>query len=133
MILLGAVVVCATVVVLRRRELARSLQDIRRGIGTEEALEGASASLAAAPSVLQTRFVFGWVWGPVALVMLATIFALAATYFAVDAILARFQIGWQQPILGVANAVISFLIFRIAAPRARSIIVSYRSYQNAIG
>ena len=133
MLLLAVVVLSASAVILRWRELSRSLKDIQRGVGTEEALEGASASLAAAPSALQTRFAFGWVWGPSALVFLAATFALAASYFAVDAILARFQIGWQQPTLGVANAVISFVLFRLAAPRARSIIVSYRSYRKATG
>ncbi len=133
LLLLALVGLCVGVLVLRWRHLRMLVNDVRRGIGTEEAVEGAAASLASAPGVLRTRFALAWVWGPLLLLVMGTTLAFAAAYFAVDAILARFQIGWEQPVLGMINAALSLLVFRLAAFRGSRLIVAYRAHRVASG
>ena len=130
LLLLVLVGICAAVVAIRWRSLTGVIRDLRRGSDeSDEALEGAAAALDAAPSPLRTRFAIGWVFLPGLLFVLGTTFSFSTAYFAVDAVLARFQIGWQQPVLGVADAVIAFLLFRSGARRLALWPLAYRIYR----
>lgn len=131
LLLLVLVGICAAVVAIRWKSLTRMLRDLRRrSDATDEVVEGAVAALDAAPSTLQTRFALGWVFLPGLLFVLGATFAFSTAYFAVDAVLARFQIGWQQPVLGVADAVIAFLLFRSGARRLGLWPLAYRIYRD---
>jgi hypothetical protein len=118
-LLLGVVIVCAAVLVAFRGRITwligRVREPFRRPLEEDPAFDGAVGGLAESPAALQSRFAFQWIWGPAVLFGLGVMFGFSAAYFAVDAILARFQVGWEQPVLGVANAVTGYVMFRIAA------------------
>ncbi len=61
--------------------------------------------------------------------MIGATFAFSTSYFAVDAVLARFRVGWQQPVLGVADGIVAFLLFRMAARRLALWPFAYRIYR----
>jgi hypothetical protein len=120
--LLGAVVaVCAGVCLIRRNEilyLFERLRDpFRRPMTENPNYEGLVDAFDVLPASLQSRFTWSYVWGPMVAAVLATFFAFSAAYFVVDAILARFLIGWQQPILALVNLFLSYLVWRLAASR----------------
>lgn len=79
--------------------------------------EGAADALAACPGALRTRFALWWIWGPAALASLGIIAAVSATYFLIDAVLARFNVGWENAVLAGANLVLSFWFFALGAGR----------------
>jgi hypothetical protein len=64
---------------------------------------------------------------------IAGAFAFSTAYFAVDAILARFEVGWQQPLLGVVDAAIAFVLFLACAPRGGRVPLAYRAYRAVNG
>ena len=100
--------------------LARMVEPFRRSLEEEPAHEGAVGNLARCPQMLRSRFALAWVWGPLGLAVLAAIFVSASAYFLVDAILARFQVGWGQPAFAVGHAIAGFAFFVGAAPRLRT-------------
>lgn len=108
-------------IVARRRSaawlLARAREPFRRPLEGDPAFTGASGALAACAAPLRTRFALGWVWAPAAAAVVAGAACLSASYFLVDAVLARFEVGWQQPVLAAANLVIAWGLLRLAAGR----------------
>lgn len=107
--------------VARRRTLAwliaRAREPWRRPLTGEPAFDGAAGSLASVPGSLQTRFALSWVWGPAAAALLAGATCLSAGYFVIDAILARGEVGWQQPVLAAANLALAWIALRASAGR----------------
>ena len=83
----------------------------------EQRYEGAADALAACPAALRTRFAIWWVWGPVVVALLAVTAGFSATYFLIDAILARFNVGWEHPVLAAANLVVSIVLFALVSAR----------------
>ena len=130
LLLLALVVACAAVLVVRRKEISTVIRDLRRRTdATQEALEQAAAALREAPSAMQSRFALSWVFVPGLLFVIGATFSFATAYFAVDAVLARFQVGWQQPLLGVADAAIAFLLFRTSSRRVALWPLAFRIYR----
>lgn len=105
---------------LRRRDIrassARFLEPFRRPID-HPSYDPAASALGSCPAAFRTRFALGWVWGPAAAFLLAALLAAASAYFVVDAILAGFDIGWQQPVLALIQAALSLVVLRAAATR----------------
>jgi hypothetical protein len=87
----------------------------RRPLAENANYEGAVGALGASSDANRTRYLWRFVYKPLALAVLATFFAFSSAYFLVDATLAQFQVGWQQPVLGVANSIISVVLWRIGA------------------
>ncbi|MGH2808920.1 MAG: hypothetical protein ACRDKT_16775 [Actinomycetota bacterium] len=128
-LLLGVVGACVLILALRARRLRAFWRELKYGDpAADEAVDAAAATLERSPSA-QTRFVMSWVWGPITVMAIAVAFAFSTAYFAVDAILARFQIGWQQPLLGIIDAVIAYFLFLACAPRGARVPIAYRIYR----
>ena len=115
------VAVGVVLLLLRRARMSSGLTRLREmfGAALEEhpSFEPAVSALDSCPAALRTRFGLGWVWGPLAAAVLGAVCAASAVYFVIDAILARFSIGWQQPLLAAVNALLSLIVFRLAAKR----------------
>ncbi len=113
--------ICIALLIQRRKRIAAAagrIQETFRGALQQHPSFGPAVSaLDSCPAALRTRFALGWVWGPVATLVLGTICAASAVYFGIDAILARFSIGWQQALLAGVNAVLSLIILRAGAKR----------------
>ena len=120
-VLLGLIAACVLYVVSRWRYvkwLAGRLRDpFLRAPEGDARFEGAADALAAAPAPQRTRWALLWVWGPIALVSLGAICAMAVAYFVVDAILAGFEVGWESPVLAGVNLIVGLVLFRLAAAR----------------
>lgn len=119
--LVAVAAACSVWLVLHLRThrwvVARAREPFRRPLEDDPAFAGASGALAAARSPLKTRFAFGWMWLPALAVLGAGAAALTTAYFLVDAIIARFEVGWQQPVFAGANLVLAWVLFRVAAGR----------------
>ena len=115
------VAVCLVMLLLRRSKMSYGVTRLRETFrGTLEehpSFEPAVSALDSCPAALRTRFALGWVWGPLAAGVLGAVFAASSVYFVIDAILARFSIGWQQLLLAAVNAALSLIVFRLAAKR----------------
>ncbi|HZK52332.1 MAG TPA: hypothetical protein VFD47_12305 [Actinomycetota bacterium] len=98
-----------------RWTVVRVIDPWRRPLQENPNYEGAVGALDASSDANRTRYVWRFVYKPLILAVLATFFAFSSAYFLVDATLAQFQVGWQQPVLGVANSIISALLWRLAA------------------
>lgn len=121
-LMLGALVaVCALWVARRwrtqRRAIEGAREPFRHPIEDDPAFAPASAALAAARPPLQTRFAIAWIWLPALAVAGAVATSLAAAYFVVDSVVARFEIGWQQPVLAAVNLVLAWVLLRTSAGR----------------
>lgn len=79
--------------------------------------ENAADNLAACPGPLKTRFAIQWVWGPLVVALFGVMSGFAATYFLIDAVLARFNVGWYHPVSAAAFLVISIVLFAVVAGR----------------
>ncbi|MDQ3951625.1 MAG: hypothetical protein M3279_01480 [Actinomycetota bacterium] len=112
---------CALWLALRFRAhrwvVAKVREPFRRPLEDDPAFAGAAAALGAARSPLKTRFAIGWIWLPTLAVIGALAASLTTAYFLVDAVIARFEIGWQQPVLAAANLVVAWALLRAAAGR----------------
>ena len=97
--------------------IARMREPFRRAFSGDPRFEGAADALASCNGALKTRFALAWVWGPAAVAVVAGMLCFAVAYFAVDAVLARGNVGWETPILAAANALGSMLLFRVVAQR----------------
>ena len=100
-----------------RWAFARMREPFVRAPEGDERYEGAADALAACPAALRTRFAVWWVWGPIVIALLAVTAGFSATYFVIDAILARFNVGWEHPLLAAANLVVSFVVFAFVSAR----------------
>lgn len=113
--------VCAVWFLLRLRThrwvVARMREPFRRPLDDDPAFAGASSALEAARGPLRTRFALGWIWLPALAVLGATAASLTTAYFLVDAVIARFEVGWQQPAFAGVNLVVAWMLLRMAAGR----------------
>jgi len=98
-----------------RWTIDRVIDPWRRPLAENPNYEGAVGALGASSDANRTRYLWRFVYKPLALAVLATFFAFGSAYFLVDATLAQFQVGWQQPVLGVANSIISLVLWRLGA------------------
>lgn len=118
-----AAIVAASVAWLARRFrthrwlVDRAREPFRRPLEEDPAFAGASGALAAARAPLQTRFTVGWIWAPALGAVGAVAASLTTAYFLVDAVIARFEVGWQQPVLAGVNFVLAWLLLRTSAGR----------------
>lgn len=105
---------------LRRQDIlssvSRFLEPFRSPID-HPSHDPAASALESCPAALRARFALGWVWGPAAAFLLAAVLAASSAYFVIDATLAGFVIGWQQPALAVIQAVLSLIVLRSTATR----------------
>jgi hypothetical protein len=112
---------CAAWVFARGRRLAwlvaAAREPFRRPLEEDPAYAGLSGALAACRGPLKTRFALGWIWGPAVAGLVAAAACLSAAYFLVDAVLARFEVGWQQPVLAAADLTVAWVLLRIVAGR----------------
>ncbi len=119
--LLGLLAVSLLYLLAHRKRIRWSLARVREPFVQapqgDPRYEGAADALAACPGPLRVRFVVWWVWGPVAAAVVAVMCAFASAYFLVDAILARFNVGRDHPLLAGANLVLSFILFALASRR----------------
>ena len=135
-IALGVIVaLCVAFAVVRRQEIAWTVRRLRepthRAMTDHPAFEGAANALEACPRPMQSRFALFWVWGPAALWVLGAVFAFSAAYFVIDAVLARFSIGFEQVLLLAANAAISVLLLRAGAARFATWRLALSVYRSA--
>ena len=100
-----------------RWAFARLREPFVRAPQGDERYEGAADALAACPAPFRTRFALWWVWGPAVVALLGVTAGFSATYFLIDAILARFNVGWEHPVLAIANLVLSFVLFALVSGR----------------
>ena len=97
--------------------VARAREPFRRPLEEDPAFAGAAGALGAARGPLKTRFALGWIWLPALAALGAGAAALTTTYFLVDAVIARFQIGWQQPVFAGIGLVVAWTLLRALAGR----------------
>jgi hypothetical protein len=97
--------------------VAKAREPFRRPLEEDPAFAGASGALGASAGPSRTLFALRWVWLPAVGVLLAITGALTTAYFLVDAVIARFEIGWQQPVLAAANLVVAWVVLRVSAGR----------------
>lgn len=120
-VLLGMIGLCLLYTAVKWRYVRWALRRIRdpfvRPPAGDPRYEGAADALAASPAAYRTRFVLWWVWAPVGLAVLGTMFAFSVAYFVVDAILAGFEVGWETPVLAGGNLILGLLVLRLAASR----------------
>lgn len=109
------------------------MEPLREPLDRFEAFDPAVHALLAAPATLRTRFALGWVWAPAGAVVAAAFFAASSAYFLVDAVLARFQIGWEQPLLAAVNAVAGLLLLRLAATRLATWRLAFSVHREVTG
>lgn len=95
----------------------KAREPFRRPLEGDPAFAGAAHALGAAPAPLKTRFAVGWIWVPAGAALVALAGCLSTAYFVVDAVLARFEVGWQQPVLAGANLLLAWIVLRAAAGR----------------
>ena len=120
-VLLALIAAGIAIAVARRAHMAWLVQRIRdpwvRPLEEVPGFVDAVEDLERCPAPLRTRFALAWVWGPAALAVTGGTFAFSAAYFVVDAVLARGRVGWGQPAYALAFAVLSWLVFALAAGR----------------
>jgi hypothetical protein len=98
-----------------RWTVVRVIDPWRRPLDENPNYEGAVGALGASSDANRTRYLWRFVYKPLALAVLATFFAFSSAYFLVDATLAQFDVGWQQPVLGVINSIISVVLWQLSA------------------
>lgn len=128
------VAVCVALLVINRARLLAGTTRMQetftgRELEQHDSFEPAVSALDSCPGPLRTRFAIGWVWAPPALVVLGFVCAASAVYFVIDAVLARFTVGWGQALLAGVNTLLSVLIFRLAAKRLSVWRLSYAVYR----
>ena len=107
--------------VVRRSALSWAFARVRepfvRPLESEPRFEEAAEALAACPAPLRGRYAVSFSWGPALAAILGGTFAFSCAYFLVDAVLARFQVGWAHPAYAAAFALFSVFVFTLAAGR----------------
>jgi hypothetical protein len=135
--LLGVVGVAVVVAVARRRHiswvLARLREPFTRPLTEEDAFESVVDALSSCPAPFRTRFFFGWVVAPAVLWGLGALLAFSSAYFIVDAVLARGSVNWFHPAFGVGDALLSYFVFRIGAPRMSTWRLAVSAHRAAAG
>lgn len=110
----------------------RLAEPLRGPLDRFDAFRPAVDALLSEPAA-STRFAVGWVWGPALVVVVGAFFAASSAYFLVDAILARFQVGWEQPVLAGVNALLGLLVLRLAAKRLSTWRLAFSINREATG
>ncbi len=100
-----------------RWAVRKAREPFRRPLEDDPAYPGASGALSAARPPMQTRFALAWIWGPAVAAVGAAAASLTTAYFLVDAVIARFEVGWQQPLLAAGNLLLAWLLLRVSAGR----------------
>ncbi len=98
-----------------RWTITRMIDPWRRPMSEHPTYEGAVGALEECPDALRTRFAWKFVYRPLVFAVLASFFAFSAAYFLIDAVLAQFSVGWEQPVLAAVNVVLSVLLWRASA------------------
>jgi len=115
------VVTCVIYGLLHRAEVRSVLQRVRdpymRPLTEHPGFEGAADALAACPRAYRTRFALVFIYRPLAMGLGATVSALSTAYFVIDAILARFLVGWSQPLYALVFLCLSLTLSYLAAPK----------------
>ena len=121
MLVLGLIAGSLLYALLRRQRLTwlfiRVREPYRRPMNDHPSFDGAADALAECPAPYRTRFAINYVWIPIGLVILGATFAFSVAYFVIDAVVARFQIGWGKPLYAAVFVVLSVLMFGVAAGR----------------
>lgn len=94
---------------------ARLREPLVRPLEEHPSFAEAADALASCPPPLRLRWALGWVWGPIGWALAAGTLTFSSAYFVVDAVLARFRIGWAQPVYALAFAGLGVLVFAAAA------------------
>ena len=129
-VVLALVLVCASPFALGGKRLV-GIARPRAELADVDAVEAATNALSASSAPFRTRFAMTWIWIPIAAAVAGTAFSFAAAYFAVDAILARFQVGFTHAILAIADVALAAGAFRIAAPRLTTLSAAVRAHRDA--
>lgn len=120
-VIIGLIALCALYALIRREHvrwlLNRFREPFARRLDRNPGFEGAADALAECPGPYKTRFAAVYIWAPAALAVLGATFSFSAAYFVVDAVLARFAIGWEQAVYAAAFTVASVIVFALAAGR----------------
>ena len=119
---LAVIVVACTAWALSQRGthawLIRKVREpFQRPLEDDPAFAGAAHALGAARAPLKTRFAVGWIWLPATAALGALAACLSTAYFVIDAVLARFEVGWQQPVFAAANLLLGWVLLGVAAGR----------------
>ncbi len=116
-----------------RTTVARIAEPLSRPLDHVSSFEPAWGALESCPAPLRTRFALGWVWGPVAVVVLAAVFAASVAYFVVDMLLAEFTIGPEQPLLLLINGALALIVLRLGAKRLSTWRLAFSVHRAASG
>ena len=127
---LALVVVCASPFALSGRNAVRIARP-RAELADLDAVEAATNALRASAAAYRTRFALTWIWLPIVGAVAGVAFSLAAAYFAVDAILARFQVGLAHPLLAIVDVALAAVAFRAAGPRLTILSAALRVHRHA--
>ncbi len=133
-VLLGLVALCTLIALVKRKNIMSLIQRLRepwqRPLTERPNYEDAADALAACSERLQSRFAVAWVWGPMVVAVIAVLFAFSSAYFLIDAILQRFVVGWETPILAAVNALVSIILWRAVAGRMSTWRFAASVYKN---
>ena len=120
-VLLGILAISLIYLLTRSARILWSLRRVREPFVREPhgdpRYENAADNLAACPGPLKTRFALQWVWGPLVVALLAVMAGFSGAYFLIDAVLARFNVGWAHPVLAAGNIVVSIFLFALVSGR----------------
>jgi hypothetical protein len=115
------VVACVIYGLVHRDQIRSVLERFRdpylRPLREHPGFEGAADALASCPRPYQARFALVFVYRPLAMGFAAFVCALSTAYFVIDAVLARFLVGFMQPLYALVFWCLSLLLFYLAAPK----------------
>ncbi|MDQ3662163.1 MAG: hypothetical protein M3454_14120 [Actinomycetota bacterium] len=121
LVVVGLVAACVGYGLLHRAEVRSVLERLRdpyvRPLHEHPGFEGAADALAMCPRAYRARFALVFVYRPLAMSLAAVVCALSTTYFVIDAILARFLVGWSQPVYALVFLFLALILFYLAAPK----------------
>jgi hypothetical protein len=114
-VVVGILVLVVVQLVRKRQDVIELASHLRepfiRPLEDNPNFDGAYGSLAACPPASITRFGLSFVWWPAGLLVLGILFTLSDSFFVVDAILARFDVGWQTGVFFAADTAIAVVSF----------------------
>ncbi len=133
----GLVAAAAAGLLLSARRLrwlyARMKEPYVRPLTDNRYFEGTVDALAACPETYHSRWAASWVWLPSLLATAGVTFAVSSAYFVVAAVLSGGRIGVGNPILAVANATVSALMFAGGAVRLSTWRLALSVYREVTG
>lgn len=115
------VAACVIYGLLHRAEVRSVLERLRdpyvRPLTEHLGFDGAADALSTCPRAYRSRFALVFVYRPLGMGFVASVSALSTAYFVIDAILARFLVGWSQPVYAFVFLSLSLTMFYLAAPK----------------